>query len=76
MRRLGKVIHFSKTRTLIVKLDPPKFVRPGTKTCDSKLKNVGIVTDILGPVSGPYASIRPAVAKPESVVGRMVYVLD
>jgi len=76
LRRLGKVLHLSKSRTLIVKLDPPKFVRPGTKACDSKLKNVGVVTDILGPVSGPYASVRPMIAKPESVVGRIVYALE
>jgi rRNA processing protein Gar1 len=66
----------SKSHALIVKLDPPRFVRPGTKACDSKLKNVGVVTDILGPVSGPYASVKPTVAKPESVVGRTVYALE
>ncbi|WP_455363450.1 H/ACA ribonucleoprotein complex subunit GAR1 [[Eubacterium] cellulosolvens] len=76
MRRLGKVLHLSKSRALIVKLDPPKFVRPGTKACDSKLKNVGIVTDVLGPVSGPYASVRPTIAKPESIIGRTVYGLE
>jgi rRNA processing protein Gar1 len=73
LRRLGKVLHLSKSRALIVKLDPPRFVRPGTKACNSKLKNVGIVTDILGPVSGPYVSVRPTIAKPESIIGRTVY---
>ena len=76
MRRLGKVLHLSKSRALIVKLDPPRFVRPGTKACDSKLKSVGIVMDILGPVSGPYVSVRPAIAKPESIIGRTVYALE
>lgn len=76
MRRLGKVLHLSKSRALIVKLDPPRFVRPGTKACDSKLKNVGIVTDILGPVLGPYVSVRPTIAKPESIIGRTVYALE
>jgi len=76
LRRLGKVTHLSKSRALIVKLDPPKFVRPGTKACDSKLKNIGVVTDILGPVSGPYVSIKPTVSKPESIIGRFVYALE
>jgi len=76
LRRLGKVLHLSRSRTLIVKLDPPKFVRPGTKTCDSRLKNVGVVIDILGPVVSPYASVRPTIAKPESVVGRLMYALE
>jgi rRNA processing protein Gar1 len=66
----------SKSHALIVKLDPPRFIRPGAKACDSKLKNVGVVTDVLGPVSGPYASVKPTIAKPESVVGRTVYALE
>jgi RNA-binding protein len=76
LRKLGKVLHLSKSRALIVDLDPPKWVRPGTKACDSKLKNIGIVIDILGPVSAPYASVKPTIAKPESVVGRTVYALE
>ena len=73
---MGKVLHLSKSRALIVKLDPRRFVKPGTKACDSKLKNVGVVSDVLGPVSGPYASVRPTITKPESVVGRTVYALE
>jgi len=70
------VLHLSKSRALIVKLDPPGFVRPGVKACDSKLRSVGIVMDILGPVSGPYVSVRPTIAKPESIIGRTVYALE
>jgi rRNA processing protein Gar1 len=70
------VLHLSKSRALIVKLDPPRFVKAGTKACDSKLKNVGIVTDILGPVSGPYVSVKPTIVKPESIIGRTVYALE
>jgi len=76
LRRLGKVLHLSKSRALIVKLDPPRFVRPGTKACDSKLKGVGVVADVVGPVSGPYASIRPTVPKPELFTGRVLYALE
>ena len=76
MRKLGKVLHVSKSHALIVKLDDPKFVRAGTKACDSKLKNIGVVMDILGPVPSPYVSVRPTIAKPESVVGRTVYALE
>jgi len=76
LRRLGKALHLSKSRALIVKLDAPKFLRPGKTACDSKLKNVGVVTDIIGPVSGPYVSIRPSVAKPESIVGKTLYALE
>ena len=76
LERLGKILHFSKSRSLIVKCDETRFVRMGTRACDSKLKNVGVVMDILGPVSGPYASVKPTIAKPESVVGRIAYALE
>ena len=76
MRRLGKVLHLTKTHAIILKLDSGKFLKPGTRACDSKLRTVGVVADILGPVSAPYASIRPSVVKPESFVGRTLYALE
>jgi len=76
LRRLGKVLHLSKSRVLVVKLDPPRFVKSGTKACDSKLRNVGVVADIIGPVSAPYVSVKPTIAKAEAVVGRTVYALE
>ncbi len=76
LRRLGKALHLSKSRALIVKLDSARFLKPGTRACDSKLKTIGIVTDILGPVSAPYVSIRPSVVKPELIVGRTLYALE
>lgn len=76
LRRLGKVLHLSKSRALIVKLDSPKFVRPGVKACNSKLKSVGVVMDIIGPVSAPYVSIRSNVTNPESIIGRVLYTLE
>ena len=76
LRRLGKALHLSRSRALIVKLDAPKFLRPGTRACDSKLKTVGVVTDIIGPVSAPYVSIRASIAKPESIVGKTLYALE
>jgi len=76
LRKLGKVLHVSKSHAVIVKLDAPKLVRAGTKACDSKLKSVGVVMDIIGPVRSPYVSIKPTIAKPESVVGRTVYAIE
>ena len=76
MRRLGKILHFSKSRSLIVKCDQAGFVRIGTKACDSKLKEFGKVQDLFGPVSAPYVSIRPAISSPAKYVGRIAYALD
>ena len=76
MRRLGKIIHFSKSRSLIVKCEKAGFVKIGTNTCDSKLKEIGKIQDLFGPVSAPYLSIRPANPSPAKYVGRIAYALD
>ena len=76
LQRLGKILHFSKSRSLIVKCDETRFVRMGTRACDSKLKEIGKVQDIFGPVSGLYLSIRPTVSSPVKYVGRVVYSFD
>jgi len=76
LHRLGKILHYSKSRSLIVKCDEARFVKMGTKACDSKLKEIGKVHDIFGPVSTPYLAVRPTVSSPTKFVGRIVYSLD
>ena len=76
LRRLGKILHLSNSRSLIVKCEEPRFVKLGTRTCDSKLKEIGKVQDFFGPVSAPYVSIRPASSSPTKFVHRIVYSLD
>jgi RNA-binding protein len=76
LQRLGKILHFSKSRSLIVKCDETGFVKIGTRTCDSKLKEIGKVQDLFGPVSAPYLAIRPATPSPAKFVGRIAYALN
>jgi rRNA processing protein Gar1 len=76
LRRLGKILHFSKSRSLIVKCDQAGFVKIGTIACDSKLKEIGKVHDLFGSVSSPYIAIRPTAVSPAKYVGRIVYSLD
>jgi len=76
LRRLGKILHFSKSQSLIVKCEQVGFVKIGTKACDSKLKEIGRVDDLFGPVTAPYVSIRPTSNSPVKYVGRIVYSLD
>jgi RNA-binding protein len=76
LQRLGKILHLSKSRSLIVKCDEPRFVKLGTRTCDSKLKEIGKVQDLFGPISAPYLSIRPTSSSPAKFVHRIVYSLD
>jgi len=76
LRRLGKILHFSKSRSLVVKCDESCFVKLGTKVCDSKLKEIGKVQDLFGPVTSPYVAVRPTVSSPAKFVHRIVYSFD
>lgn len=76
LRRLGKILHVSNSRSLIVKCDESHFVKLGTGICDSKLKEIGKVQDFFGPISSPYVSIRPSGPSPAKFVGRIAYTLD
>lgn len=72
MKRLGKILHISRSRSLIVKVEapPPKL---GSKIFDSRLREVGVITDVFGPVFSPYLSIKPSTINPRSYVGKTVY---
>jgi len=74
LKRLSKIIHFSKSRNLIVKLEDNICPKLGQIVYDSKLREVGRIHDIFGPTSKPYVSITPTIPDPESLVGRIVYI--
>ena len=76
LRRLGKILHLSNSRSLIVKCDEPRFVKLGTKVCDTKLREIGKVQDLFGPVTSPYVAVRPTVSSPGKFVHRIVYSFD
>jgi RNA-binding protein len=70
---LGKVSNVTPSRNLIVKTEnPPKM---GCEVVDENLNVVGQVFDIIGPVSSPYAVIKPTVREPEKLVNKPVYLL-
>jgi len=74
LKRLGKILHLSKSRSLIVKLASEPSIDVGSKVLDSKLREVGIIQDIFGPVTSPYVAVKPIVPDPNHLVGRIVYV--
>ena len=76
LRRLGKILHLSKSRSLIVRCDESLFVKIGTKVCDTKLKEMGRVQDLFGPVTSPYVAVRPTVSSPAKFVHRIAYYFD
>ncbi len=70
--RLGRVLHVSANRNIIVKIE--KIPKIGDVVFDENLKSVGNVFDIFGPVSAPYASVKPKVKSPETLVNKVLYV--
>ncbi len=73
LQRLGRVTKVTPSQNIVVKLDktPPNM---GMPVIDENLKVVGKVFDIIGPVSSPYAVIRPSLKNPENLVNRQLYV--
>jgi RNA-binding protein len=69
---LGKVLSVTPSQSVVVKIDKPP--RLGTAVVDENLKVVGKVFDIIGPVSSPYAIIRPSIKNPEKLTNKQLYV--
>ncbi|MCW4011002.1 MAG: Gar1/Naf1 family protein [Candidatus Bathyarchaeota archaeon] len=72
MQRLGRVLSVTPSQNVVVKVGkPPKM---GAAVIDENLKVIGRVFDIIGPVSSPYAVIRPSVKNAEKLANRQLYV--
>jgi rRNA processing protein Gar1 len=63
----------SKNGKLILRLNSDKNLKLGEKVFNSKLREVGKIQDIFGPVNNPYISITPKISDPLSLVGKVVY---
>uniref|UniRef100_A0A7J2TIZ4 H/ACA RNA-protein complex protein Gar1 n=1 Tax=Archaeoglobus fulgidus TaxID=2234 RepID=A0A7J2TIZ4_ARCFL len=57
---LGKPEKTTKSGLLLLPLQPTNVPRIGEKVVTRKMEEVGIVVDIIGPVSSPYALIKPS----------------
>ena len=73
LRRLGKVLHLSKSGNVILRLESPEPPPIGVEVCNYKLERVGIVNNILGPVKAPYVSVQPFVDNAGTHAGRVLY---
>ena len=72
MQRLGKVLSLTPAQNIVMRVDnTPKM---GAAVIDENLRVVGKVFDLIGPVSAPYAVIKPAVKDPEKLVNKQLYV--
>ncbi len=59
LRGIGKVSHASRSGLLVVPLDKNNIPKIGDKVVTRKMELVGVIYDIIGPVSSPYALIKP-----------------
>lgn len=73
MRRLGKVLHLSKSGNLILRLEQAPVPAISARVCDYKLRVIGQVNNILGPVRNPYVSVKPASSVDGTLIGRILY---
>jgi RNA-binding protein len=77
MELLGEILHFSKSGRLIVKIDKYKpFIKPGVNISDDQEKYIGKISELLGPVNSPYASIIPHIQKRNKLTGTKVYIYE
>jgi len=66
--RIGTVMHISKSSKNLI-LESSRNAKIGETVTDAKGKRVGVVFDVFGPVSSPYASVRTRIKNPESLIG-------
>jgi len=73
LQKLGRVITLTPSQNLVVKTE--KAPKIGSSVVDDNLKDVGRVFDIIGPVTSPYAIVRPSVNEPEKLTSKQLYLL-
>jgi RNA-binding protein len=75
MELLGEIIHFSKSGRLIVKLDRfDSSMKTGQNISNDQGKMIGKITEFIGPITSPYASILPFIQKKNKLTGMKVYI--
>jgi len=71
LQRLGRVLHVSSSRNLILKAE--NTPRIGDRVVNQDLKPVGTVFDVFGPVSSPYVAVKPEVEESSNIMGDTLY---
>lgn len=74
MNRLGKVLHLSSNKNLILRTK--NKVKAKTPVLNEELSQVGIIFDIFGPVDNPYVSVKPTVNNAGQYVGHFLYIMN
>ncbi len=74
MELLGEILHFSKSGRLIIKISNYKpSIRPGLAITDDQEKKIGRISEVIGPIGSPYASIISHIQKRNKLKDTKVY---
>ena len=73
LQKLGRIRALTPSKNMIVKTE--QAPRIGSEVVDENLNVIGKVFDIIGPVSAPYAVVKPAVREPAKLLNKPVYLL-
>ena len=71
MQRLGRILNVTPSQNIVVKTE--KTPKIGSTVIDENLKVVGKVFDIIGPVSSPYAIVKPTIKETEKLINKQLY---
>jgi RNA-binding protein len=67
------MLHVTPSQNIVVKAD--KTPKIGSTVVNDNLKTVGKVFDVIGPVSSPYAVVKPTIKNPEKLTAKQLYLL-
>ena len=73
LQKMGRVRALTPSRNLVVKSE--QAPRIGLEVVDENLNVIGKVFDIIGPVSTPYAVVKPTIREPAKLLNKPVYLL-
>jgi RNA-binding protein len=73
LQRLGRVVNVTPSQNVIIKTE--NAPRIGSSVVDETLQTVGKVFDVIGPVTSPYAVMKPTVRETGRLVNKQLYLL-
>jgi rRNA processing protein Gar1 len=73
LQRLGKVVNITPTKSIIIKTE--QAPKTGLQVVDENFNVIGTVFDVIGPVSAPYAVIKPTIKDASALANKPVYLL-
>ena len=74
MQEVGEILHLANSGRVIVRLS--NTVSAGQILCDEKSTRVAKVTELIGPVTKPYASAMSLTNNIKKFVGKKMFAFD